>query len=169
MSVQTFTYPATVKQLAFLAKLAGERNMPVPAVTSKREATQAIARLIDTPRPRAAAPAVRAAAPAAPAVPAGRYAITVEGEPLCYEVSIGAAEGKWAGYVFLNRMSGPDEWPIRNRDQRARILSTISQDVEGAAVLAAHTLSRCIRCGRRLTDIKNPFYGVGLGPECGKM
>lgn len=98
-------------------------------------------------------------------VPAGVYGIHHEGEVKCYVVDHG--KGRWAGYIFVNRISSDDRFPIKNKAERERILAAIRVDVEGAEVLAATTLRRCRRCGRGLSDTKNPYLEMGLGPECG--
>lgn len=112
--------------------------------------------------------AARATAPATetPEVPAGRYAIE-DGEIKCYSVEIGKEGTRWAGFTFLNRISSDDRFPIKNRAEKARILAAIAADVDGAAVLAALTLRQCRRCGRTLSDTKNPYFSAGLGPDCG--
>jgi hypothetical protein len=115
--------------------------------------------------------ALKAAAPAAPKVttpeiPAGRYAI-VDGEVKCYSLEYGKEGTKWAGFTFLNRISSDDRFPIRNGAEKARILAAIAADVEAASILAGHTLRQCRRCARTLSDTKNPYFSVALGPECG--
>lgn len=114
--------------------------------------------------------AARAAAPTSPApaaeVPAGRYAIT-DDEIKCYAVEIGKEGTRWEGFTFLSRISSDDRFPIKNRAEKARILAAIAADVDGAAVLAALTLRQCRRCGRTLSDTKNPYFSAGLGPDCG--
>lgn len=102
----------------------------------------------------------------APEIPAGRYAI-VDGEVKCYSVAYGKEGTRWEGFTFLARISSDDEFPIRNRGEKERILAAIGQDVEAARILAAHTLRRCSRCGRQLSDTKNPYFAAGLGPDCG--
>ncbi len=125
-----------------------------------------IGRMID--KERELARAARATAPATPAaeVPAGRYAIE-DGEVKCYSVEIGKEGTRWEGFVFLNRISSDDRFPIKNPAEKARILAAIAADVDGAAVLAALTLRQCRRCGRTLSDTKNPYFSAGLGPDCG--
>ncbi|HEU4752162.1 MAG TPA: hypothetical protein VFU47_03560, partial [Armatimonadota bacterium] len=117
---------------------------------------------------RELAQAARATAPATetPEIPAGRYAIE-DGEIKCYSVEIGKEGTRWEGFVFLNRISSDDRFPIKNRAEKARILAAIAADVDGAAVLAALTLRQCRRCGRTLSDTKNPYFSAGLGPDCG--
>jgi hypothetical protein len=108
--------------------------------------------------------------PAAPkgtvAVPAGTYAITTD-EVRCYKVDYGKEGTRWAGFLFLNRISSDDLFPVKNPAAKAEIMAAIGADVEAAEILAALTLRRCRRCGRQLSDTKNPYFGQGLGPDCG--
>lgn len=108
------------------------------------------------------------------AIPDGIYAIHHDGEPKCYEISNGKAGTRWAGFIFLDRVSSDDRYSIRNRDEKARILDAIREDVEGSGRLAAQILRRCRGisekgrpCRRQLTDTKNPYFEMGYGPECG--
>lgn len=106
-------------------------------------------------------------APALPEVSDGRYAVEYEGEIRCYHLETGKDGTRWAGFRFLNRRSSDDLFPIRNAATKAEILALIAADIEGAAVLYALTVRECRRCHRALTDTKNPYYSVGLGPDCG--
>jgi hypothetical protein len=116
---------------------------------------------------------LKATAPAAPKVttgeveiPAGRYAVETD-EVRCYTVDYGKAGTKWEGFLFLNRISSDDRFPIRNAGEKARILAAIRADVTASAILAGLTLRQCRRCGRELSDTKNPYFSVALGPDCG--
>jgi hypothetical protein len=115
---------------------------------------------------------LRKTAPAQPTtgtattIPAGRYAVETD-EIRCYDVSYGKEGTRWAGFTFLNRISSDDRFPIRNAAEKARILDAIRADVDASAVLAALTLRQCRRCGRTLSDTKNPYFSSGLGPDCG--
>jgi hypothetical protein len=100
------------------------------------------------------------------AIPAGTYAITTD-EVRCYTIDYGKAGTRWAGFVFLNRVSSDDRFPVKNPAAKAEILAAIGADVEAAAILAALTLRRCRRCNRELSDTKNPYFSMGLGPKCG--
>lgn len=113
-----------------------------------------------TPAPVVAAPTATAE------IPAGIYAI-VDDEVKCYTIGYGKPGGKWEGFLFLERISSDDRWPIKNRDEKARILDMIRVDVEAAGRLAGHTLRQCRRCRRTLSDTKNPYFEMGMGPECG--
>lgn len=112
-------------------------------------------------------------APAAPVaveveIPNGRYGIHHDGEVKCYKVSNGREGTRWAGFVFLDRISSDNEFSIRNRAEKERILAAIREmGVEQSEILAAVTISQCRRCGRALSDTKNPYKSIGLGPECG--
>lgn len=115
-----------------------------------------------------ATPAATVAAPAVTAeIPNGRYGIHRDGEVKCYKVGNGKAGTRWDGFVFLDRISSDDLFPIRRADEKAEILAAIGADVDAANLLAALTLRKCRRCGRQLSDTKNPYFGEGLGPECG--
>lgn len=99
-------------------------------------------------------------------IPAGTYAITTD-EVRCYTIDYGKEGTRWAGFVFLNRVSSDDRFPVKNPAAKAEILAAIGADVEAAEILAALTLRRCRRCNRQLSDTKNPYFTQGLGPDCG--
>lgn len=99
-------------------------------------------------------------------IPAGRYAVETD-EIRCYSVEHGKEGTRWAGYTFLNRISSDDRYPIKNPAEKARILDAIRADVTASAILAGHTLRQCRRCGRTLSDTKNPYFPQALGPDCG--
>lgn len=103
-----------------------------------------------------------------PEIPAGRYAIT-DDEVRCYAINYGKPGTRWEGFLFLDRISSDDRFPIKNPAEKARILAAIAADVEASAILAGLTLRQCRRCGRTLSDTKNPYFSVALGPECGAM
>lgn len=117
--------------------------------------------------------ALKEAAPAAPAaptgeveIPAGRYAVETD-EIRCYTVDYGKAGTRWEGFLFLNRISSDDRFPVKNPAAKAEILAAIRRDVTASAILAGLTLRRCRRCGRELSDTKNPYFPEALGPDCG--
>jgi hypothetical protein len=112
-----------------------------------------------------AAPAPSPAAPAAE-IPAGTYAVETD-EIRCYTVDYGKAGTRWEGFLFLNRISSDDRFPVKNPAAKAEILAAIAKDVEASEILAGITLRRCRRCGRQLSDTKNPYFSVALGPDCG--
>lgn len=117
-------------------------------------------------------------APAAPKgtveIPAGTYAVETD-EIRCYTIDYGKEGTRWAGFLFLNRISSDDRFPVKNPAAKAEILAAIGADVEASSILAALTLRICRGtmkngrpCGRTLSDTKNPYFNLGLGPECGK-
>lgn len=119
---------------------------------------------------RAAAPKVApVTAPGEVEIPANNYAITKDGEVKCYTVDYGKEGTRWEGFLFLNRISSDDRFPIRNRAEKEAILATIREDVEASQILAGLTLRSCRRCHRTLSDTKNPYFSVALGPDCGAM
>jgi hypothetical protein len=101
-------------------------------------------------------------------IPAGRYAVETD-EIRCYMVDYGKAGTRWEGFLFLNRISSDDRFPIKNPAAKAEILAAIRADVAASELLAALTLRQCIRCGRTLSDTKNPHFHRGFGPDCGEM
>lgn len=101
-----------------------------------------------------------------PDIPAGVYAVKTD-EVRCYTVDYGKAGTRWEGFLFLNRISSDDRFPVKNPAAKAEILAAIARDVEAAEILAGITLRRCRRCGRQLSDTKNPYFDVALGPDCG--
>jgi len=100
-------------------------------------------------------------------IPANRYGIHKDGEVKCYAVDYGKEGTRWEGFLFLNRISSDDLFPVKNPAEKAAILAEIRKDVEAAQILAGLTLRRCRRCGRGLSDTKNPYFELALGPECG--
>jgi hypothetical protein len=127
-----------------------------------------ISRMIDKERAlRAAVVGVGTAAPAVE-IPAGIYAVETD-EVRCYTVDYGKDGTRWAGFLFLNRISSDDRFPVKNPAAKKAILDTIAKDVEASEILAGLTLRRCRRCGRQLSDTKNPYFGVALGPDCGPL
>lgn len=166
----------TDKQKALIIRLKREKEGVTVTeddltVYTVRTASVEIDRLINMPRKAAPAPVAVAAPATTQKVPAGIYAIMADGEVKCYELDHGKEGTRWDGFEFLSRVSSDDRWPIKNRDEKARIMSAIQADVEAAGRLAAQTLRRCRnpKCKRTLSDTKNPHYGRGYGPDCGEL
>lgn len=130
-----------------------------------------IGRMITKVRELDAAKRATAPAPASGEVeiPAHRYGIHKDGEVKCYSVDYGKDGTKWAGFLFLNRISSDDRFAVRNPAEKESILAAIREDVDAARTLAAVTLRRCQRCHRTLSDTKNPYFAAGFGPDCGGM
>lgn len=135
----------------------GNLSRWIDRLIAKRDAVRAAAR-------RAPAPV---APTASPEIPANNYGIQKDGEVKCYQVDHGRVGTKWEGFTFLNRISSDDRFPIRNGEEKAFILAEIAADVDAARILAATTLRQCSHCHRELSDTKNPYFSIGLGPKCG--
>lgn len=78
MQATTPKYPATPKQIAFIATLQGERNLPVgvPENLSKKDASALISALVDMPKPKK---------DAAPALSLVEMAAQITGKPVPVE------------------------------------------------------------------------------------
>lgn len=181
-STQTAQAP-TDKQLAFAAKLIGERfpAADVEAVTDaafKTETRRAMSRLIDDllAMPKAA-PAV---APPAQRVegaldladlPAGRYA--VPGGDTRLKVRIDKpSRGSWAGWTFVKDAAeygtgqryGRQEPGGTYSGKITAELAAIMADPQGATAAYGHLTGTCGVCGRHLED--EDSVERGIGPVC---
>lgn len=136
--------------------LAGE---PVGEPTTA-QASAIIEWLLTLPRV-AAAPAVTTADPIPPA---GRYALVADDGAVKFYVVDRPTDGHWAGRTFLSALGSGERYPIRNRDERNRILRDIADDVDEARIRYAMELGRCGCCGRALTD--EVSRAAGIGPDC---
>ena len=93
----------------------------------------------------------------------GRYAINVDGKLRFFHVNT-PSEGRWDGYTFVKEfIGGGNEFPIKGRESRNRILGLISQDSDSLARYGRE-LGVCGVCGRPLTD--TPSREAGIGPVC---
>lgn len=108
---------------------------------------------------------IEAASVTTPAVPAGKYALTVDGVIKYYAVDC-PTDGKWAGRTFVSTLASDDKYPIRNRAAREDIIAAIAADAAAAGKLYGTTIGKCYRCNRTLTDAESRARGIG--PECVK-
>lgn len=97
----------------------------------------------------------------------GRYAIPTEdgaiNELAFYKVDR-PTEGRWAGYVFVKRLVGPEEQRLSQK-QGAAILAKIGEfGAEKASKLYGKEIGHCGVCGRRLTNDES--REAGIGPVC---
>jgi len=97
----------------------------------------------------------------------GRYAIPTEegaiNELAFYKVDR-PTEGRWAGYVFVKRLVGPEEQRLSQK-QGAAILAKIGEfGAEKASKLYGKEIGHCGVCGRRLTN--DASREAGIGPVC---
>jgi hypothetical protein len=151
----------TEKQLAFIAKLRSERNLPAyvqsPAAT-KQDASDMISALLEMPRPVATQPVEKSP------VPEGYYAIDIAGTVKFYRVDC-PTEGKWAGRTFLSVQASDDFHPIKNAETRHDIFRAIlAQGIQEAQRRYGVLIGRCGICNRTLTDETSRAYGIG--PVC---
>jgi hypothetical protein len=174
------------KQAKWIIDIATTRETPGPAEAvlirleqgfAKAAGSAFITNYKDLPRKARSASAaeIEAVAPCAsdeeyaaayPAVPEGRYAIQMQDQdkPHFYRI----VHGRKPGVIFVNEQASDETYPVRNRAAREAILAEISKNVDKAGMAYATLLGSCRACGRTLTDHHNPYFSIGLGPECGK-
>lgn len=105
--------------------------------------------------------------PDAQTVPAGRYAVYNDDQSAndiaFYQVDR-PTEGRWAGYVFVNRYSS-DELIRISREQQVAIMDKIVKmgAAESSALYGRNDV-RCGICHRKLT--KKASRDRGIGPDC---
>lgn len=116
-----------------------------------------------TPVAHAASGAPLRAVPDAATVPAGRYAIEVDGVVKFYRVDR-PTEGTYAGRVFVKVQAGDDmhrlPWPV----QVATLNAIAEVGAKEASIRYGRELGVCGRCGRTLTDEES--RAAGIGPIC---
>lgn len=102
--------------------------------------------------------------PSAPQVPTGYYAIQMESQdkPHFYRVKQGRSR------LFLDEQVSDFFYPVHNRTLKNTVLREIAKDPAAAGLAYATEMGCCYRCHRTLTDHNNPFFHLGLGPDCGK-
>ena len=161
--------PATDRQMAFLKSLIQDRDASSTGVdfdllleTTPGLTTAQVSRMIDLLKgcPRKAAPEAKESA--TPAVEDGSYALEFDGQLRFFHVR-SPKSGRWEGYTFVEEKAGPEEYPVRDRARRARILEAIAADPEALARYGQE-LGICARCHRELTD--EASRAAGLGPTC---
>ena len=103
----------------------------------------------------------RTAAPKAQ-VPAGRYAVELDGKLGFFKVDQ-PTEGRWAGYTFVKQMASDTEYPVRGF-RRGAVLDAIATDPQAASVRYGQEIGACGVCGRTLTD--EDSRARGIGPIC---
>lgn len=183
INVQTTLYPATEKQIAFLASLLAQREVPADLheevsaflpTADKRRASDYIERLLALPktqgRPAAAAPAANAVFDG---VPVARYAIPAEeislldvdprGDLLFVEVKT------WKGVTYMRRLHGSLGGFSRSKMPRetvADLASILARDPYRYTRLFGEHYSCCGKCGAELTDEES--RRLMLGPVCRK-
>lgn len=99
---------------------------------------------------------------AADTVPAGRYAVEVDGKLGFFKVDQ-PTEGRWAGYTFVKQMASDTEYAVRG-DRKDLVLSAIANAPQAASVRYGREIGACGVCGRTLTD--EGSRARGIGPIC---
>jgi hypothetical protein len=74
--------------------------------------------------------------------------------------------GRKPGVVFLDEQASDDLHRVPFANRKA-ILEYIAKNAKEARALYGQLIGRCARCRRTLTDHSNPYFEMGLGPECG--
>jgi hypothetical protein len=102
-----------------------------------------------------------------PDVPAGRYAIEVEGVLKFYHVDK-PTDGRWTGYTFVSVRASDTKYPVRGMDQKRAVLNAIiAAGVQQATERFGRELGICGICGRSLTDDESRARGIG--PICAAL
>ena len=153
MPVATKNYeaPATDRQIAFIAKLAAERNKVVDAPSlTRKQASDVIERLLDIPKPVAAKPTVD------PSLEANTFH-AVDGE--FYRV----VANQWSGALYAQKWNA-----FARRFGKAPraifLLSAATLATQEQAAQFGQQFGVCGICGRTLTD--PPSVARGIGPVC---
>lgn len=150
------TYPASPKQTAFLTTLLAEREHsfePDLSLFTTKQASDLISHLLAQPRVKSDAPVV----------PAGRYAVRLDGEELAFFRVDTPTKGRWEGYTFVKQQAGSDYYPVRG-PRAAAVLASVAQDPRAASLRYGVELGSCGVCGRELTDAES--RAAGIGPVC---
>lgn len=155
VATRNFSAPATDRQLAFIAKLAAERNKVVDTVSTRKQASDVIERLLALPKP------VAVAAPAN----------TVDAS---LEANTFHKLGDDYFRVVANQYSGrlyAQKWNsfARRFGKAPRAIFDLSAETlatEADAAQFGQQFGVCGICGRTLTD--PPSVARGIGPVCVK-
>jgi len=161
---------ATDRQLSFINSLLAEREigddhaarlrrMIENGELSKRVASDGIEWLKRQPAKNVTTTTVQT--PTAD-VPAGRYAIEIDGTVKFYRVDK-PTEGRWAGRTFVSVQASDDFHPVRGAAANP-ILRAIAVDPKAATIRYGHALGVCGQCGRTLTNEES--IAAGIGPIC---
>lgn len=159
---QKDTTGLTVEQLTFLGRIV---VAPLDGYTFEA-ASRTITALVALPN-RDGTPVVAPTTTRVPDVSAGRYALVADDGTIKFYSVDKPTDGKWAGRTFVNAMGSDTRYPIRNRDEKNRIMRMLAKAPEAAMRLYAMELGRCAYCGRELTD--EVSREAGIGPDCARQ
>lgn len=95
-------------------------------------------------------------------VPAGRYAVPVDGTLGFYKVDT-PVEGRWRGKIFVAQMASDDEHPVLGR-RKHLVLALIRENPQAAMLRYGREIGSCGHCGRTLTNEVSRL--AGIGPVC---
>lgn len=96
-------------------------------------------------------------------VPAGRYAIEVDGVVKFFKIDR-PDEGRWKGYTFVSEQAGDTDHSVRNPERRRMVTARIAANPSAASKRYGQEIGSCGVCGRTLTDAESRTYGIG--PVC---
>lgn len=156
---------ATEKQVDFIAKLRAERGLPMDrdevARLPRKVASDEIERLL----------AINPVTTVKLDVPAGRYALDPvgnEGNSVVFYQVDAPTSGKWAGRVFVKRLTGaPGDWR-KDRVTSATATNVLKRINEAGAREASLRFGReskaCGVCGSPLSNDES--RRLGIGPDC---
>jgi hypothetical protein len=184
-------YPASARQLRYIEDLCAKKGVQLNGHTppSSAKASEWIAKLKamkDAPvtQPRVHNP-LKSPLPfhMLAMIQPGRYAILNDDNNELIFVRVAAPRtGKMAGMIQVQTqhsdswtrrlLVAPDERVIAMRRETVKgmelrdILTAVFSDQTSAAMLYAEKEHLCARCGKKLTDDRSRWYGIG--PECEK-
>lgn len=158
-------YPATAKQTSFISKLAAERGVAVPSVTTSQEASAAIKKLLAAPK----APVSQMYAEA-PVEEVGIYR-TPSGEVFKVRRSkitknLYAEKLTQFGGERLTDTGSTVTWKFAYAPGAMRTLTAKMRLTLEDAKKFGLQYGVCIVCGRTLVDAKS--VANGIGPVCAK-
>lgn len=164
--------PATEKQIKFLISLCSERGVDLTVITgqpefdaskiSKKDASAMITDLLNSPKPKIAAPA-KPMTPVAAEITEGMYR-TPEGK--IYKVQRGV---HGSGYLYAKELkvdesvTPADVWFAYAAGMIRKLKIEWKMTLEEAKAFGA-LYGTCCVCGRTLTDEKS--IEAGIGPVC---
>jgi hypothetical protein len=173
----TATRTASEKQVNFIAKLLGEKDLSTYDAGKASILGQVVSGEITTLPSTSASAAIKellalpvkaAVTTEKPAavdygVPAGRYAVDL-GEGVKFYVIDQPTEGRWAGYTFVKVQASDDLYPVKQYAAKNAILRAIAVNPAEASLRYGRLLGSCGVCGRTLTDETSRERGIG--PVC---
>lgn len=169
---------ATSAQEGYIGKLLGEREWePIGEEGSlaesviqgksinRSEASRLIGWLKEQPRAKAASSKPQVWRELAEKVPAGYYGVLdAERKNHFYRVSVGRN-----GFYKIQEQASDDLYEVKLGAYAGILQHILDFGIEKAHKFYATEMSACWRCNRTLTDnTGNPYFEMGLGPECGK-